>query len=163
MLFVRCRDASLGSTTLNYALGLEISFKALAEALNKTSAFTASTKFEGIIGLATEVPAKKVCLFRTYVQAKLAYLFNEYQYFLYHAHACTHICLFQDQYRMHAVRIQSRAACRTYIYLHIDASMPFDLFDLDTIRIASRSHLCRERHVAIRESFLYIFNTTCAA
>lgn len=90
MLFVRCRDASLGSTTLNYALGLETSFKALAEALNKTSAFTASTKFEGIIGLATEVPAKKVCcLFGTYVHAKLASLFDEYQYVIMHMHART--------------------------------------------------------------------------
>lgn len=58
-----CRDGNLGPRTVAYAEGLENSFEELAAVLKDGDAFSPSTNFEGIIGLTTEVPAKKVRLF----------------------------------------------------------------------------------------------------
>lgn len=54
------RDGDLGAKTLAYSKGLETSFAELSKALNNSSDFNPSINFEGIIGLATEVPDKKV-------------------------------------------------------------------------------------------------------
>jgi hypothetical protein len=58
--FCMCRDGDLGAKTLAYSKGLETSFAELSKALNNSSDFNPSINFEGIIGLATEVPDKKV-------------------------------------------------------------------------------------------------------
>lgn len=55
-----CRDNALGPATLAYAQELEESVEALNATLYNTSAFAVGPNFEGIIGVATEIVAKKV-------------------------------------------------------------------------------------------------------
>lgn len=55
-----CRDGTLGATALSYARELEESFEALNTTMYNASAFAVGPNFEGIIGVATEVVAKKV-------------------------------------------------------------------------------------------------------
>ena len=57
------RDSALGPATLAYAQELEESVEALNATLYNTSAFAVGPNFEGIIGVATEIVAKKVCSF----------------------------------------------------------------------------------------------------
>lgn len=54
------RDNALGPATLEYAQELEESVEALNATLYNTSAFAVGPNFEGIIGVATEIVAKKV-------------------------------------------------------------------------------------------------------
>ena len=57
---VNHRDNALGPATLEYAQELEESVEALNATLYNTSAFAVGPNFEGIIGVATEIVAKKV-------------------------------------------------------------------------------------------------------
>jgi hypothetical protein len=58
--FMACRDNALGPATLAYAQELEESVEALNATLYNASAFAIGPNFEGIIGVATEIVAKKV-------------------------------------------------------------------------------------------------------
>ncbi|GMH34438.1 hypothetical protein BSKO_02272 [Bryopsis sp. KO-2023] len=54
------RDEDLGAETLATAKGLASSMQSLDEKLNNPELFNSVTNFEGMIGLATEVPGKKI-------------------------------------------------------------------------------------------------------
>jgi hypothetical protein len=55
-----CRDGKVDEETLRYARQIEQSHVDLEEALNNPDNFSGALSMEGILGLATEVPAKKI-------------------------------------------------------------------------------------------------------
>lgn len=88
---VYCRDNALGPATLAYAQELEELVEALNATLYNTSAFAVGPNFEGIIGVATEIVAKKVCGFPSCVHCS-----GQMQWCICWAHTAAAGCCLPD-------------------------------------------------------------------